>query len=470
LDSSPSPAVRADALIERGKNLLISVSGIRGIIPAGLDPLNVVCFARALAAVTGKRIVVGQDARPTGPALKHILIGTLQAAGKTVIDIGLAPTPTVKAAVALHGDAGVMISASHNPLEWNGFKLIQKGGYFFDAPMNERWMRALRDNVDPTVDYKRFGQVTQIDAVADHIEAVLKALPLRKEIRAQKYRVAVDAVAGAGRAALPQLLEELGCKVERLYCDASDRFPRPPEPTPTALKSFGRLVKDTKAAVGFALDPDADRLVCGSQAQGAINEEYTLPLAFLGLAPFLKKTAKSRGPIVVNLSTSTLCDTIAAKYGVPVVRAAVGEANVVELMRKRGAIFGGEGNGGVIHPGIPSYGRDSLIGAALVLQAMAHRKAKSVDLLMRDLAVLHMQKTKFEFERSQLAAIFARFEQGFGPGVQVDRRDGLYLSFPDGAWLHVRASNTEPILRVIAQASGPRELRDLIKNGRSFLV
>lgn len=467
--SQSSAPFRPESLTDRGKNLLISVSGIRGTVPAGLDPINTTCFARALAAVTGKRIVVGEDARPTGPALKQILVGTLRACGKTVLDVGLAPTPTVKAAVALHADAGVMISASHNPLEWNGFKMIQKGGFFFDAAMNAKWLQALRENVEPAVPYKKFGAHRPLDGVQDHIQAVLKSLPLLKQIRAKKYRVVVDGVAGAGREALPQLLEELGCKVVPLYCEASDRFPRPPEPTPAALKEFGKLTRDRKAAVGFALDPDADRLVTGSPKSGAVNEEYTLPLALLGLAPFLSKQAKSKASIVLNLSTATLTDSVASDYGIPVFRSAVGEANVVTLMRKRKAIFGGEGNGGVIHPGIPSYGRDTLIGAALILQAMAHRDLKTVDGLLDGLPRLHMTKTKFDFERSELEAIFNRFTEGFGADVRADRTDGLHLSFADGAWLHVRASNTEPILRVIAQSADAKSLRDLISRAQSLL-
>lgn len=464
------------ALTERGKDLLISVSGIRGTIPAGLDPINTTAFAQALASVSGRRVVIGEDARPTGPALKQILTGTLLACGKEVIDVGLAPTPTVKAAVALHADAGVMISASHNPLQWNGFKLMQKGGFFFDAAMNAKWHAALESNknASPAVPYRKLGTLTQRDAIDDHIQAVLKQLPLLKKIRAQKYRVVVDGVAGAGREALPRLLEALGCRVVRLYCDPAPGFPRPPEPTPKALKEFGQLVQSKKAAVGFALDPDADRLVCGGPRTGAINEEYTLPLAFYGLmagnkpAQAKTRTAK-RASVVLNLSTATLLDSVAAQFGVPVYRSAVGEANVVAEMRKRKSIFGGEGNGGVIHPDVPSYGRDTLIGAALILQAMAAHDLKSVEELLSEIPPLYMQKTKFDFERENLQAIFGRFRDGFESGVRVDERDGLHLSFPDGDWLHVRASNTEPILRVIAQASSPRALKDRIAHAQALL-
>ena len=252
--SESSSPFHPDALTERGKNLLISISGIRGVIPTGLDPIHTTCFARAFAAVTGKRIVVGEDARPTGPALKQILIGTLIASGKTVIDVGLAPTPTVKAAVALHGDAGVMISASHNPLEWNGFKLIQKGGFFFDAAMSAKWSQALRDNVESAVAYQKFGEVRRVDGVQDHIKAVLKALPLLKQIRAKKYRVVVDAVAGAGREALPMLLEELGCKVERLYCAQRFRQTRPPAQSGRGFRAGSRRGSPRNRRPGYRRD------------------------------------------------------------------------------------------------------------------------------------------------------------------------------------------------------------------------
>ncbi len=462
------------ALTERGKDLLISVSGIRGTIPAGLDPVNTAAFAQALASVSGRRVVIGEDARPTGPALKQILTGTLLACGKEVIDVGLAPTPTVKAAVALHADAGVMISASHNPLQWNGFKLMQKGGFFFDAAMNAKWLAALEANAKtgagPAVPYKKLGTLSQRDAIDDHIKAVLKQLPLLEKIRAKKYRVVVDGVAGAGREALPRLLEALGCRVVRLYCDPAPDFPRPPEPTPKALKEFGKLVQSKKAAVGFALDPDADRLVCGGPRTGAINEEYSLPLAFYGLmAGNKQEKVRKRASVVLNLSTATLLDSVAAQFGVPVYRSAVGEANVVAEMRKRKSIFGGAGNGGVIHPDVPSFGRDTLIGAALILQAMAERDLKSVEELLGEIPPLYMQKTKFDFEREHLQAIFGRFRDGFESGVRVDERDGLHLSFPDGDWLHVRASNTEPILRVIAQAGSPRALKERIARAQALL-
>ncbi len=454
-----------DSLLQRGPHLMVSISGIRGRIPEGLDPVNIVAFARAFASVTGKRIVIGNDARSTGPILRHLLIGTLIGAGKEVIDIGLAPTPTVKAAVntwKAHG--GVMISASHNPPEWNAFKFIGKGGFFFNTKESERLVHAVRSEEYPAITYKHVGTLREDDGIGLHIKAVLAMLPNVKEIRKRKYRVVVDAVSGAGREALPRLLEELGCRVTRLYCDPPrlGEFPRPPEPTPSALKQFSVKVRSLKAAVGFALDPDADRLVTGSPRRGAVNEEYTLPLAFLGLR------TKVRGPqaIVVNLSTSTLIDAVARPAGARILRAAVGEANVVESMRHTRAVFGGEGNGGVIHPGIPSYGRDSLAGAGLILSAMAARGARSLDELLDPMPLLYMEKAKVELAGLSVPAVKQRLRARF-PDATADERDGLHLSWSDGSWVHARASNTEPILRIIAQAGSSAALADLLKAAKT---
>ena len=454
--------------IHRPGELMISISGIRGTIPDGLDPVNITLFARAFGAITGKRIVIGEDSRITGPILKHLLIGTLLAAGKEVLDIGLAPTPTVKAAVkSWKADAGVVISASHNPPNWNAFKFIDREGFFFNAARGKELLDAMRSGTFPAKGYKEMGTLEIRSGVESHIESVLSVIPNLKQIQKMKYRVVVDGVGGAGRDALPMLLKKMGCKVERLFCDPvpSGEFPRPPEPTPDALKKFSKFIKKTGSHVGFALDPDADRLVVGSPKTGAINEEYTVPLSFLGLLkadtikglargksdlkdPGLKKTR----PVVVNLSTSRLIDGICSKVGVPVERSAVGEANVVEKMLGAKAAFGGEGNGGVIHPKVPSFGRDSLTGAALILSAMASLGAKTIDELMQLFPPLYMEKIKLPLAPGQSAdGMIASVEATFPGGLQ-NREDGLHLLFSDGSWIHVRASNTEPIVRVIAEA------------------
>lgn len=440
---------------------MVSISGIRGKIPEGLNPENIVLFTSAFASVTGKKIVIGNDSRPTGELMRHLIIGTLIGCGKEIIDIGLAPTPTVKAAVnSWKADGGIMISASHNPLEWNAFKLIEKGGWFFSAEMFAKLKAAVEKKEFPYKDYRQTGSVRVLDGVENHIESVLNIIPNIAQIRKKKYSIVVDAVGGAGREALPQLLDRLGCRVVPLYCEESPRgFPRAPEPTPSALREFGALVKKEKAAAGFALDPDADRLVVGSPKQGTLNEEYTVPLSLLGFLSAHKNGVKGKA-IVVNLSTANLVDFVAEKAGMKMFRSPVGEANVVAMMRKGKAVFGGEGNGGVIHPEVPSYGRDSLTGAALILSAMAARNAATIDSLTSEIPPLHMEKIKVELKGNPQDAL--NKVKSLFLNVKHDERDGLHILFPDRAWVHVRSSNTEPIMRVIAQAPSKSRLKEIL--------
>ncbi len=462
--------------MERPGDLMISISGVRGRVPEGLDPLNITLFTQAFANVTGKRIVIGNDARATGEIMRNIIIGTLLACGKEILDIGLAPTPTVKAAVAtFKADGGIMISASHNPPEWNAFKFIDRGGFFFGTRKFEEWKKALVSGHFPLVNYKKRGRLKVVDGVDSHIQSVLEKIPNVTQIKKMKYRVVVDGVAGAGRDALPRLLEILGCRVTKLFCEPTldGSFPRPPEPTPQALKTFSASTKKEQAAIGFALDPDADRLVLSSPTKGAIHEEYTLPLALMGtlstsaLKDLLSgtradgKKKKRSQSVIINLSSSFITATVAQYGGWKVERAPVGEANVVEMMRKTGAIFGGEGNGGVIHPEIPSYGRDSLAGAALILSAMAASGSGTIDTLLQRLPQIHMEKSKFPLGSRSLSEIFQKLAQLFPEGKK-DERDGLHITLPDGSWIHARASNTEPIVRVIAEAGNRVRLKAIL--------
>lgn len=279
------PSIYQQAVSDR--KLMISVSGFRAILPDGLSPRAIVALAQGFADTTGKRIVLGRDSRPTGPLLARMFRDVLEYRGKTIVDVGVAPTPTVKAAVAtLKADAGVIITASHNPEEWNGIKFLTRGGFFYDQAALDALLHAI-DSPTPVIGARpgrslQPGSTTEHDAIASHIKAILKTLPNAAKIRRKKYRVVVDAVGGAGREALPLLLKELGCSVISLYCKPADRFPRPPEPTPAALREFGRLVKSRKAAVGFALDPDADRLVCGSRHTEPSTRSTRSPSPFSG--------------------------------------------------------------------------------------------------------------------------------------------------------------------------------------------
>lgn len=458
---------------------IISISGIRGTIPEQLRPETLISYIEAFALSTGKRIVTGKDSRATGTAIEQLIHGVLLAAGKEIISVGLAATPTVKATVQTQkADAGIIITASHNPPEYNGLKFLKKGGFFFEKPDFEKWhlhlqtvltrntttksaaRQADKSNSNRTTwkNYKAQGLLHSHSGDSDHIKSILNGLDIER-IRQKKYAVLIDAVGGAGRNSLPALLSELGCKIIPLFCDDNHGvFPRPPEPTPAALKEFSRRLKSENDPVdiGFALDPDADRLVPGSPGSGAIHEEYTLPLSYLGYENL------PRGPIVVNLSTANLIDQVSDRT---VFRSAVGEANVVALMKKKKAVFGGEGNGGLIDPFLPSFGRDSLAAAARILNAMTIHNAATLDDLLEKMPPLYMEKTKISLAGMKTSPenIFKKIEKIF-PEATFNKEDGLHISFQEPAteWVHIRASNTEPILRIIAQADSKKNLKNLI--------
>ena len=457
------PAILQPAV--KARQLMVSVSGIRAILPQGLEPLALTELITAFADTTGSTIVIGRDSRPSGQPISNFIQAILELRGKHIINVGVAPTPTVKAIVAnSKANAGIIVTASHNPEEWNGLKFLGKGGFFYNADelnqlLGEVETHSHRPNpkIKPGKSMK-LGNTETSDGIGSHIEAIVQSLPNTAAIRRRKFKVVVDAVGGAGREALPRLLKELGCKVIPLYCDVTESFPRPPEPTPAALREFSKIIQKEQVAVGFALDPDADRLVTGSPTRGALNEEYTLPLAFLGK----KSSLKRAGTLVVNLSTSTLLDSVAGSHRV--IRSAVGEANVVAQMIARKALFGGEGNGGVIDPSIPSFGRDSLIGAALILSALESHRSASIDDLTKIIPELFMSKAKLPLD-TDVDSVLQRFEQignATGKLAKTDRTDGLHLTFHDHSWVHLRPSNTEPILRLIAQAGDKNSLQQLL--------
>ncbi len=472
--------------LKDNKNLIVSLAGIRGTLPAGLDAGRSLYFTRAFAHGIGRRIVIGRDTRYSGLFLSHIVIGALLEAGKEVIDLGIVPTPTLKCAVKLYKAAGgIMITASHNPMEWNGFKYFREDGFFFSQTQYQSWQRALSIRQSAALRVKQAGSYHQVQDYRGHIDAILDFLGPDhvQSIAQKKYRVVVDGGNGAGAGALPSLLAALGCECICLHCEAKEcaRFPRPPEPQAHALAGLGALLKKHKGAVGFALDPDADRLSLASPRRGAVSEEYSLPLAFMGLQSYIQNTsgAKSfygnRKYIVVNFSTSLLCEDLAAQYQAQVLRAPVGEAHVVAMMRKKRAFFGGEGNGGVILPAVASYGRDALSGAALVLHAMAQRHISTIDELLDELPVIYMKKSKHSLPAAgklscsaAIRKIYTQFVEHF-PAAQAHYQDGLYLSLPDRSRLHLRPSNTEQILRLVIEAADAKMLASIYKFARGIL-
>ena len=446
--------------------LMVSVSGVRGRVGEALTPEVIGTFAAGFGAwaLTQSRsdaIVVGRDSRVSGPMFHRAVVAALQSVGCRVIDVGLAPTPTIQLAVEHHHAAGgLAITASHNPIEWNALKFIASSGLFLDGEQGA----AMRDFVATgfaRATWDRLGAIeTDALAIERHLDAVL-SLPFLDVagIRERGFRVALDCCRGAGGAIMPELLERLGCSVTAIHLETDGRFPRSPEPVAENLGELERLVRDSKAQVGFAVDPDVDRLSLVGEEGRAIGEDYTLALA----ARVVLK--HRRGPVVTNLSTSRIIDDIAQEAGAEVIRAPVGEVNVATRMRDENAAIGGEGNGGVILREL-HLGRDAPVAAALVLQLL-HEEGGSLSAIVGRYPRYVIVKDKLDRPSSALDRVYDALRASF-PGASVDTQDGLRLSWPD-SWVHVRPSGTEPIVRVIAEARSAEAARTLIARSRAPL-
>jgi phosphomannomutase len=433
--------------------LIVSVSGIRGIVGRGLTPEVALALASALASHTGGgRVVVSRDGRPSGEMLRHAVVAGLLASGCDALDLGVAPTPTCGLAVRRLGAAGgVQITASHNPAPWNGLKLFGPDGRVLSAADGQKvkalfdsgaFRRAAWEGVGKLGESREAGEWHR-GRVLELVDGVL--------IRSWKLGVFLDANGGAGGPLGQRLLDDLGCRTTAHHCDADGRFEHEPEPGAENLGAVCPLVKQTGADVGFVLDPDADRLALIDETGRYVGEELTLALA----VQF--RLSQEKGPVVINMSTSRLVEDLARQAGVRCYRSAVGEANVVDRMREVGALIGGEGNGGVIDPRV-GWVRDPFIGMGLVLSLMAVSGRKLSE-LVASLPVYHIVKDKYTVERERLPAVLTAL-RGRWPGVKVNELDGLRLDWED-RWLHVRPSNTEPIVRVIAEAPAAEQARQL---------
>lgn len=446
--------------------LMVSVSGIRGRVGEALTPEVVARYAAAFGAWSigrggSRQVVVGRDSRVSGPMFHRIVVGTLQLVGCDVIDIGLTTTPGCQLAVEHHHAAGgLMLSASHNPIEWNALKLIGSSGLFLEAAEGAA-MRALVEQGTPHASWDRIGKVIEDTGVAArHVDAVLKIPYIDVPgIRARRFKVALDCVRGAGATVMPLLLERLGCEVVAINMEPDGRFPREPEPIPENLGELERLVRESGADVGLAVDPDVDRLALVADGGRAIGEDYTLALA----ARLVLR--HRRGALVTNLSTSLVVEDAGRTAGVEAVRAPVGEVNVAVRMRELGAAIGGEGNGGVILPEV-HLGRDAPIGAALVLQLLLEEK-RPLSAIVGSLPRYVIVKDKLPRPNASLDAVYGALRAAFPDGV-ADVQDGLRLAWAD-RWVHVRPSGTEPIVRVIAEAPDEAAARELVRRSRAPL-
>lgn len=454
---------------ENNGTLIVSISGIRGIFGDGLDPAVLVRYAAAYGAWCRARfgggekrpaVVIGRDARVTGPLCAEVVAATLQSAGCDVIDAGLATTPTVEMAVLAEKAAGgIVLSASHNPAEWNALKLLNEKGEFLSAEEGQAVIRRAEkiaaSKERPFVRYDALGTRKEKDFLDHHIEAVLALGFIEKEkIAARGFKVVVDAVNSVGGVALPALLRRLGVRDEDvtcLNCEPTGRFAHPAEPLPENLTALTAAVRERGADLGLAVDPDADRLALVDDTGTYLSEELTQVLA----ADFV--WGFRSGPFVTNLSSSRAIEDVAARHGQEVHRSAVGEINVVKKMQAVGAILGGEGNGGVIVPDL-HYGRDALAGTAMVLQHLASAEASLSDLRagLPRYAIVKDKLPLGGMDAGRLLQTLAEQHQD----KKISTVDGLKIDFTEG-WVHLRASNTEPILRVYAEAATADEAQAL---------
>jgi phosphomannomutase len=445
--------------MDNSRILMVSTSGIRGVIGNGLDPEMVTRYAAAFGLILGKgKIILGRDSRPSGEIFRMAVIAGLQAVGRDVIDIGIVPTPTVEIAITgLRAAGGICITASHNPSEWNALKFFNKNGEFINKADLEKIKAIYNSELIPYSAFNKLGKlINDYSWIDRHINHILKLKPINVPlIKKRRLKVVVDAINGAGSVALPRLLEKLGAKVYKINCQGDGNFVHNPEPVPSHLKELARAVKKYKADLGLACDPDADRLALVDETGRPLSEELTLALA----TKFI--VSKRRGNVVVNLSTSRVTESAALEYNCRIFYTPVGEANVIEGIKANRAVVGGEGNGGVIYPAF-HCGRDSLVGAAFILALMADSKMKLSE-LSGTLPIYHIIKNKAplpEDLKQKLIRVEEEAHKSFEE-LKIDRRDGIRFDFSRG-WFQIRLSNTEPIYRLIVETDS-KKLTNIIK-------
>ncbi|MCD4665899.1 MAG: phosphoglucosamine mutase [Bacteroidales bacterium] len=449
--------------------LIKSISGIRGTIGGkpgeGLSPLDIVKFTAAFAAfikrdaVTEKPVfVVGRDARVSGEMVNHLVVGTLLGMGIDVIDGGLSTTPTIEMAVIdAKADGGIILTASHNPEQWNALKLLNGKGEFISAQDGEELLEIIEKDDFEFAKVNQLGRYSKDDSLIEkHIGKII-GLPLVdvELIKQSGFRVAIDCVNSTGGISLPPLLKALGVtKVDELYCEPNGRFPHNPEPLPENLVEISEVVKKNNADVGFVVDPDVDRLAIITDEGEMFGEEYTL----VAVADYILQNKK--GSTVSNLSSTRALSDVTEKYGCKYYASAVGEVNVVEKMKEAGAVIGGEGNGGIIYPEL-HYGRDALVGIALFLTYLAKTK-KKCSALRSTYPKYFISKNKIELSPEfvvddVLAAIKEKYRRN-----PVNTEDGVRIEF-DKEWVHLRKSNTEPIIRIYSESDSEAKSEHLAR-------
>ena len=434
--------------------LKISISGVRGVIGQSLTPTLLTRFAQAFGTHTGSgTIVVGRDPRTSGEMVKHAVIAGILSSGGRVLDIGVCPVPTVQLQVrSRKANGGIAITASHNPAEWNALKFIGSNGLFLDGGQARELLDIYHQGEYTKVSGEEIRSVEEVEGAGDaHIKAVIDALGTLPSGK-KRLRVVLDSCNGAGSIVGPKLLEALGAEVVPINVTPDGSFPRPAEPLPENLGALCEAVKQHRADVGFAQDMDADRLAIVSEQGVPIGEDYTLVLAALYVL------GREPGPVVANLSTTSALDDVAKKFGCPLFLTKIGEVNVTDKMQQANAVIGGEGNGGVIYPRI-NFARDSLVGMALVLHLLAD-SGKTVTQLLDQFPRYTVVKEKLVCPSQKIPAVLKLLRQEYEK-FPLDTRDGVKVTLPEG-WFLVRGSNTEPIVRVVAEAQNESQAREIV--------
>jgi len=446
--------------------LIKSISGIRGTIGGktgnNLTPIDTVKFASAYGMWLKKhhnkekiRVVVGRDARISGEMIHNLVVNTLIGLGIDIIDLGLSTTPTVEIAVYLEKvEGGIVLTASHNPKQWNALKLLNEKGEFLNENQGAEILKIAEKEDFNFVDIDELGKITQNDSYMDiHVDEVLNlSLVDTEKVKNKKFKIVVDGVNSSGGIIIPKLLQEMGVEVVKLYCEPNGIFPHNPEPLKEHLTDIRQLVINEKADLGIVVDPDVDRLVFISENGEMFGEEYTL----VAVADYV--LSKNNGNTVSNMSSSRALKDITKKHGGTHRASAVGEVHVVELMKETQAVIGGEGNGGIIYPKI-HYGRDALVGVALFLTYLAEQNKKASE-LRASYPSYFMSKNKIEVTAETnvdaiLNAIIKKYKN-----ENITTIDGVKIDFPE-KWIHLRKSNTEPIIRIYTEAKSQAEADDL---------
>jgi len=435
------------------KTLMISVSGVRGIVGEALIPEIVTKFSAAFGEFLGTGpILVGSDTRTSNEMFRLSVLSGLISIGSEVIDVGVCPTPTLQLMVEkLHASGGIAISGSHNPAEWNALKFVRSDGLFLYPEEGKKVIQIYNKDMIKRAPWNHLGRIyKENSAIENHLDQVLKVVN-EKKIRSKKLKVVIDAGNGAGALISPKLCQKLGCEVVSLNCEPNGIFARPPEPIPSHLRELSRIVKSTRADIGFAHDADADRVAIVTDKGEILPEDYTLLMA----AKF--SLGKKPGLVVTNLSTTQALDDVAAEFNCAVKRTKIGDVHVSRCMKEEKATIGGEGNGGVIIPEV-HYARDGIAAIALLLDYLTDAN-EPVSELANKLPHYYMVKEKQAFAGKDFSLIKSKLEEQFKP-ESLDFLDGVKITLEDG-WIHIRPSGTEPVIRIITEAKTKKRAESL---------